>query len=681
MRSVARRALTLGAVSATVLAVLVGSGCDAKKQTEYVAGFSTQVIVPRDLKAILVNVSVGGVLQVCRAYRVYDGRVQLPRSLGEFPSSGKPGTDPVTVTVVGFTEELTETSQNPVFSDCVFNTAKVNSNNARILRRSRQPYVNEEVLFLPMPLKFSCFDKDCGEGEDKTCKAGRCESAATDERLLPRFTADLLDGTGGACFPASECFAAAVPAVVVDPNDCTYAIPNTPSAPPLIEGAPPNPFVSAGEGLNVEITYDGGYNREIIDKEPVEGFFVPDPTKPQRFRLAPGLCDMVKGADPQGAATPHRITAIRASGVCRPKGQFQPLCADDQLAAMGTPGGVSPSTIDPKIVCKPLELKPAPSALMVLADDSDNHHIFYESANEQAVINISLGDPAFRNTKIGLSFFPGRPDACTGAFETKVPTTTALEAREQILKAFQDRNPVLHPGLLNTTTEEPAIGAAIASASAKLKQDFPTANKRALVVLGNRGFDTSTCALSPQAAATAAHANGVETYVIMLARDDLQGGTADAPVPSSGNVAGANAVASAGRPGFGAFDARASSEKKKAQEAFQRVVEDLATCAYDVDAPLAADDQLSYSDPVALPPIQPSFAVVKPAAPGTCTSATGTGNGWGVDASSPQRIRICGQACADYRTALSKASAYALQYKQPASAVPVFSHKAACAPK
>ena len=103
LRSSTRSALTLGAFAATAL---VWSGCEAKKQTEYVAGVSTQVQVPRDLKAIRVDVSVGGVVQFCRGYRVYDGKVQLPRSLGEFPSQGKPGPDPITVTVSGFTEEL-----------------------------------------------------------------------------------------------------------------------------------------------------------------------------------------------------------------------------------------------------------------------------------------------------------------------------------------------------------------------------------------------------------------------------------------------------------------------------------------------------------------------------------------------------------------------------------------------
>jgi len=298
MRSLLRRALALGAVAATTIA---WSGCSAKQQTEYVAGISTQVTVPRDLKAIVINVSVGGVQQFCRAYTVYNGRVQLPRSLGEFAAAKTPSAvDPITVSVVGLAEDLDDTSTNPLFTACEVSAAKVSQNNVRILRRSRQPYVLEEVLFLPMPLKFSCFDKDCSS-DSETCKAGRCETVTTNERLLPRYTPDLVDGTGSSCFSASQCFQGAVPAVVVDPNDCTYALPGTPSAPPVVLGPPAAP-IAAGEGINVEITYDGGYTREIIDKDPVEGFLIPDATKPQRFRLGPGLCDMVKGVDAQGNA-------------------------------------------------------------------------------------------------------------------------------------------------------------------------------------------------------------------------------------------------------------------------------------------------------------------------------------------------------------------------------------------
>ena len=49
---------------------------------------------------------------------------------------------------------------------------------------------------------------------------------------------------------------------------------------------PPNPFPRSGDGVNVEITYDGGLTREILDKDEAEGFFIPDPVgKPQQFRL------------------------------------------------------------------------------------------------------------------------------------------------------------------------------------------------------------------------------------------------------------------------------------------------------------------------------------------------------------------------------------------------------------
>jgi hypothetical protein len=680
MRSVARRALTLGALAG---AVLVWSGCEAKKQTEYVAGISTQVVVPRDLKAIIINVSVGGVPQFCRAYRVHsDGRVQLPRSLGEFPSSGTPGADPITVTVVGFTEELTDTTSNPVFNDCVFNTARVNTNNARILRRSRQPYVLDEVLFLPMPLKFSCFDKDCGEGEEQTCKAGRCESAATDEKTLPKFTADLIDGTGGACFSAKECFAAAVPAVLVDPNDCTYALPNTPSAPPLAPGAPANPITSTGDGINVEITYDGGYNREIIDKDPVEGFFVPDAAKPQRFRLAPGLCDMVKGVDPKGDPTPHRITAIRATGLCRAKGQFQPLCAEDQLAAMGTPGGVAPANIDPKALCKPAELKPAKSVLMILADDTENNAVFYQADGGGAsdiaqsdLVSGALTDPAFSNTFIGLTFFPGSAGAACSPHNVDVVPLVARDARPQIISKFAALKP---NGSRKPTGSVLNMRGALDDTYTTLK-NIPDVNRRAVLVIGNRSFDTAnSCAGGPgtpaDRATLARTADKIDTYVGLFARDNAVPDTDPPP-----GLPGAVEVARAGEPGPAAprfFDAR--KDKIAAANALRKIVDDLATCAYDVPTAPANDAVLTYSDPVAIPgPQKVFYAITRDAA---CTGNGAPGNGWGYNATT-KRVHVCGKACDDYRNTLRTAAGYAAQYGQPSLAVPLFAHSAACAPK
>lgn len=670
-----RRALTLGCFAAAALA---WSGCEAKKQTEYVAGISTQVQVPRDLKSIRIDVSVGGVVLFCRGYRVYDGKVQLPRSLGEIPSQDKPGPDPITVTVSGFTEEFSETSGNSVFENCTAVAPKVGdpSQGTRILRRSRQPYVLDTVLFLPMPLKYSCFDKDCPR-EDQTCKGGVCVDAKIDETKLPKYADDLVDGAGGGCFRAGDCFSASVPAVVVDPTDCTFALPNTPSSPELASGAPPNPLVSAGEGINVEVSYDGGYNREILDKDPEEGFTIPDASKPQRFRLSAGLCELFKGEDASGNPTAHRITAVRATGVCQAKGPFQPLCASDQLIRMGLDAaGISPNAGAPT-ACTAKELKPAQSALVVLADDTDNSRSFFEGIDEKVALSLSLSDPAFRKTDIGMTYFPGRPDQCAG-FENKVPMTSALAARDLIFAAFNEK-----VGSLNSSTEDVGMGAAIADVAAKLTAAYPNANRRAILIVGNRGFDdaSTTCSPKPAAAAAAAKALGVETYVTLLARDpDVAGSTAGAPLPL--DVPSANDVAAAGSPStaatpLAAYDARAAANKGRAQEAFRQVVEDLATCAYDVPGALGDGDELSYSDPIGL---QNTLYVVKPAAPGTCTSAAGTGDGWGVDATTPTRIRICGQSCTTYREVLKRAAAWGLSYRQPALAVPVFSHKKGCAP-
>lgn len=679
MRPVAHRALTIGAILATTIG---WAGCDAKQQTEYVAGISTQVVVPRDLKAVVISVNVGGVGQFCRAYRVYDGRVQLPRSLGAFAAGKSPSTDPITVSVIGVAEELNDSSSNPLFSACDTVAAKVNQNNVRILRRSRQPYVPEEILFLPMPLKFACFDTDC-EGEDKTCKAGRCESSTTDEKLLPKYSPELVDGTGGACFPASECFAAAVPAVVVDPNDCTYALPNTPSAPPLAPGVPPNPISSTGEGLNVEITFDGGFNREIIDKDPVEGFFMPEADKPQRFRLGPGLCDMVKGVDPQGKPTAHRITAVRASGICQPKGIFQPLCADDQLAAMGTPGGVAPSG-GANVSCSPAELKPAKSVLMVLADDTENHEIFYTGgegsgtgsaeAAQSDLVSEALRDPSFSNTYFGLTFFPGGAGATCGPHPSSVTPALSATSHPAIVSEFAARKA---PGSLKPKDAELSMSGALDDTYAALKSGFADANRRAVLVVGNRGFDKAICAGTPAARATAARtADKIDTYVAILARDQFIVPQPDPP-PA---VPGAQSVAEAGaKPGSSAraFDAR--KDKTQAAEVLRKIIDDLATCAYDVTADPGNDAVLTYSDPVAVPAAQqkPFYSIGHDAA---CTTDGAVGNGWGYNATS-KRIYVCGKACEDYRSILRKAAAFSAQYRQRALAVPLFAHKVNCAPK
>ena len=676
MRSSTRRALTVSAFAACAVA---WSGCEAKKQTEYVAGVSTQVQVPRDLKAIRVDVSVGGVVQFCRTYRVYDGRVQLPRSLGQLPATGSPGPDPITVTVSGFTEEFSETTGRDVFDNCTAIAPKVGdpSQGTRIIRRSRQPYVPDNILFLPMPLKYSCFDHKGCEDESKTCKAGRCVDATTDASKLPRYSDDLVDGTGGGCFPASKCFAAAAPAVVVNPNDCTFAPPNAPpSSPSQAEGAPPNPFPRSGEGVNVEVTYDGGLNREILDKEETEGFFIPDPAKPQQFRLTPGLCDLVKGYGapdatfPEGVPTEHRITAVRVSGTCRAKSPFQPLCANDALASMGLdPGGVS-SNASPPAACKPIELKPPKAALVILADDTRNSDLFYKQAPDQTV-GLPLSDPAFSKTEIGLSFFPGSGTcAADGSFTLAETPKLARIAQGAVKAQFSTRS--ANDGALLAPLDSPVnLDGALRDAYAFLGQpQFSTYYRRAVLVLGNRGFDGTTCGQTPaQRATTARSTSKIDTYVLMLARN-LAVANPAAAVPGSTELAVAG-----GTPG--AYDARAS--KAPAQDAFQSIVNDIATCVYDVaDAATRpkAGDVLTYSDP-----IEPSAPTVSLPFNAACSTESVNGSGFGVDPLNDKRIFLCKASCDSYRQVLRLASLYAAQNLQPAIAVPMFSHKTGCEPK
>ena len=95
---------TIATLAALGTSALVWSGCEGKKQTELVAGISTQVRVPKDLKTIRVDVLVGGTQVKCDSYRVFDGKVQLPRTLGTLPIDDSNRGLPLTITVAGYSE-------------------------------------------------------------------------------------------------------------------------------------------------------------------------------------------------------------------------------------------------------------------------------------------------------------------------------------------------------------------------------------------------------------------------------------------------------------------------------------------------------------------------------------------------------------------------------------------------
>jgi len=664
MRSELRHALVIG-LCATGAAI--GSGCEGKQATEYVTGISTQVTVPRDLKSVRVEVNVGGVPQFCRGYRVYDGRVQLPRSLGTFPSSdGALASGPVTYTILGLSEADPESSANPLFTGCAAPTAN-GETRPRILRRSRQPYVPDEILFLPMPLKFACFEKYCPE--DQTCKGGKCVSATLSDpiKTLPRYRPELVDGTGGDCFRASQCMAASLPAIPVDPATCTYAVAATPSAPGTSFGLP-NPFGTqqAGSGVNVEVVYDGGLVREILDIDPEEGFSIPDPSKPQQFRLAEGLCEMVKGA----AGVEHRISAVRASGTCQAKRLSQPLCAADQLAAMGVgPDGVAPVSAD---VCRSTVLEPPESALMVVVDDTKRHESFFTSLNKapdpgdeetfiDAAIRTALSDPAFQRTDLGL-FYANASKCTTPTAPADLEPAKAPAVRDAVLANLKARPPV-----------DAAVGleATLNRAYTELGKDkYASFFRRAVLVFGNGGFeDAAICTAPPRptprsaAAGAAAGPRPIQTYVMQVVKRDALGNEV--------KQVSADELAIAGGTTQSAY------RTAEAQAKFQEIVNSLATCVYDVDpaaAPLAADS-VSFANPLTL-------ETTKLANNAACTSENVDGEGWGAvpngGPAGKTRIYMCKASCERYRDVARQASAFSITFGQPSIPVPVYAYRSVC---
>ena len=67
---------------ATLTAVSCVAACSSAPVTELVAGVSTQVQVPKELRSIEVSVKAGGQTSYCQHFEVVQGKVQLPRTLG-----------------------------------------------------------------------------------------------------------------------------------------------------------------------------------------------------------------------------------------------------------------------------------------------------------------------------------------------------------------------------------------------------------------------------------------------------------------------------------------------------------------------------------------------------------------------------------------------------------------------
>jgi hypothetical protein len=471
----------LGALS---LSTGAGPGCSSTKPTELVPGVVTQMVVPRDLKAVRISVTVNGATKFDNGYDVGpNGQVNLPTTLGVV-SAESPNT-PVVITIRGYQQPCDQ--QNDCHAGDISGNPSVNAAGGPIiLRRSVQTFVDQHTLFLPMPLSYSCFEQDCdaegkAAGKDMTCKGGQCVDSATDSTKLADFDPTLLDGTG-LCFSPKACFPAGGPNTaplvlegqLVDADNCIYSVPAT------VQGSP---------GLNVRVFYqnttwslaatkdrmdlfsiDNAGEQEILDSEPatalVEGYAV---LPNEQIQLAPGLCKLVKAtappdvsaADPANGGTGTRsksirsITDVQISVACSPKVQLLPICADevnppatlpDGGSTAGTCSG-SDAGADGGAACNlcnvALPLVPTTSAIYLAMDDSEAMYGAYGPKGYVAAMGLSLNDPVFKRTYAALDFFkrPLQPltdpecdsTTTTGSFQPPdVPFVLANLAQAQI---------------------------------------------------------------------------------------------------------------------------------------------------------------------------------------------------------------------------------------------------------
>ena len=677
------RGMRMGAVvGALGLATLAWAGCGGKAVTEYVAGFSTQVQVPRDLQTIIIRVDVGGQNILENYYPVYQGGVvRLPRTLGIVNDGTPPGT-PITVTVYGYSvpgndpdysvfsnqvmaptvgsQEASSQDGTPCGSNAACGAA--GNGGARVLRSSRQPYVQGQIIYLPMPIHYSCYDVDCGpkgQGTSEdclaeasnngacTCVAGQCvlpdnpnvspDGATT---TLPSYSDTLIYGSTNTCFrpftdtdPSTHetlpgCMDVEVaPQPVGDPSDCIFAIPTTASAAgagayqnpdfplPLVEAAArPGPD---GPGLNVRVVFDNLVS-EVLDYEGVCPAAWPPKTganpqegycnyadAPQKFRLAPGLCQEYLGQNPT-----HQITLLEANAYCPSKTEFQPIC-DDTVQGAPQPTLIDGGQSADGICNASNVLEPAKSALYILFDRSNGMRDFLGSTGLAEVLGLSLTDPVFQQTQVALMYTPALQSDCASSsneFEDVLPDAGSMLPSGTIpfeaagLAQGDIANSLLYAadaGAFPSDSSPWYLEAALAGAYGALQgiDGAASYNRRAVMLFYDRDFNVTSPDCSghqnaiEEAQAALAQQVAVETYVVYLANADYPDGAVPGQAWEHGQQL-AQGLSSGGQYAFNA--ANGATAQSQAALALANVVADLGSCVYEVPLHFVPGVDLSF---------------------------------------------------------------------------------------
>jgi hypothetical protein len=579
--------------------------CTASPVTELVAGVSTQVQVPKELQAVEVSVSSGGVTSYCQHFDVVQGKVQLPKTLGV---SKQDDSGPVTISIIGYLnaaadlDDARSTCPDDPTMPSPFADANVTLA-PRVVRRSIQTYRDQHVAFVPMPLRFACFDNPCNTGATPatmTCKAGACVDANIDSSALADYGDDLIYGDANTCFSDLKCLASAQPPTLIDATNCLYSA--------------TGPAAASGD-LNVRVIFDG-FVSETLDSDPDEGFFIPDATKPNQFQLAPGLCHPASGA--------HKIISIAASQSCPTKTALQPLCNE----------GVQ-------------VLIPAPSAVYMLLDRSQSMEPLVTSTQGVGqILDLSLTDPGLATTEVGFKFVPSTAGVCTtttyGTPDLKFEVATKAQSDIATLIANQATGtfPTAAPAFPVVLDKTGGVYSALSSANL----GATAFNRRSVIIVTNNdvaalnGCVSTNVSTAQAAAALADPAGPIQTYVILLKNSGD-------PNPAQ-TLTNATNLAIAG--GTTVFNATGSDAGPVSLNAINSVIADLSSCLYETPTNITQSSAtLTINSPLGNQNIPFSA---------TCSSTNTTTDGWNFDGA---RIRICGNSCSTIRQVLTNTASAA----------------------
>lgn len=630
-----------------VVACAAVLGCSATKPTEIVAGVSTQIRVPDGIHAVGLTVQVNGNVAFCEHYQVTEGFATLPGTLGVLGETGLGTRGTVTVGVAGF-----RTEDSLFASNCVDNRPDNSPLDTMVIRRRRLTFIDDEIKFLPLPLKESCAD-NLGCEKDETCVGGKCVSADVDVKTLPNYDDSLLFGNTNTCFDASRCMdAVSVPVQLEDPDTCTFRALWPDDAPP-----------PAKDSLNVRLFYKS-FGTEILDldtksvaEDQREGFsFMGSGSDPLTFRLAPNLCETNYKKD-----NPN-VLAIDASALCTAKRALQPICDNytpPDLHAASRPGGGTPGSDSGPGICTLAGLEPVESAVYVLMDHSLSMDKFFGEGGLAFAIGIPLSSPVAKRTRVAFGFLPPAAEQCgTSEYENPlVPFGAVEETRTPIGAILAGDSSVLPddpPQFLAAALQGAYQGVSAVMANSP-EQGF---NRRAVVVISNRDVSAGSCpGTSAVALAKSAHdaADRVFTYAVAL----------DSGEPEA--LSSATALADAG--GTSVFNG--VSDEAEGARAVNDILTELGTCLYKVNRgdagpvtlPRAAN--ISYIDPVS-----PTQGVEIPFNARCNADAASTVSGWNQDDDSGL-VRLCGSACENLREVIGDVSVFHAAQGRVPPAVPL----------